>query len=64
MRTGIGYDKVDVEAATAHGIAAINTPDAPTIDINVDAPHLAMRQLLREMIAAERAGATAEAMAG
>jgi D-3-phosphoglycerate dehydrogenase / 2-oxoglutarate reductase len=30
-RTGIGYDKVDIEAATAHGIAVCNTPDAPTI---------------------------------
>jgi D-3-phosphoglycerate dehydrogenase / 2-oxoglutarate reductase len=30
-RTGIGYDKVDVEEATAHGIAVCNTPDAPTI---------------------------------
>jgi D-3-phosphoglycerate dehydrogenase len=30
-RTGIGYDRVDIEAATAHGIAVCNTPDAPTI---------------------------------
>ena len=30
-RIGIGYDKVDVEAATRHGIAVCNTPDAPTI---------------------------------
>lgn len=30
-RTGIGYDKVDVEAATARGIAVCNAPDAPTI---------------------------------
>ena len=30
-RTGIGYDKVDVAAATARGIAVTNTPDAPTI---------------------------------
>jgi phosphoglycerate dehydrogenase-like enzyme len=30
-RTGIGYDKVDVAAATARGIAVCNTPDAPTI---------------------------------
>jgi D-3-phosphoglycerate dehydrogenase / 2-oxoglutarate reductase len=30
-RIGIGYDKVDIEAATAHGIAVCNTPDAPTI---------------------------------
>ncbi|HET8785120.1 MAG TPA: NAD(P)-dependent oxidoreductase [Candidatus Limnocylindrales bacterium] len=30
-RTGIGYDAVDVEAATARGIAVCNTPDGPTI---------------------------------
>jgi D-3-phosphoglycerate dehydrogenase len=30
-RTGIGYDKVDVEAATERGVAVCNTPDGPTI---------------------------------
>ena len=30
-RTGIGYEKVDVAAATARGIAVCNTPDAPTV---------------------------------
>ena len=30
-RTGIGYDGVDVEAATDRGIAVCNTPDGPTI---------------------------------
>lgn len=30
-RTGIGYDKVDVAAATARGIAVCNTPDGPTV---------------------------------
>src|SRR5919197_3567145 len=30
-RTGIGYDGVDVVAATARGIAVCNTPDGPTI---------------------------------
>ncbi len=29
-RTGIGYDNVDVPAASAAGICALNTPDAPT----------------------------------
>lgn len=31
VRTGIGYDKIDVEAATARGIAVCNTPDGPTV---------------------------------
>ena len=30
-RTGIGYDKVDIEAATARSIAVVNAPDAPTV---------------------------------
>jgi phosphoglycerate dehydrogenase-like enzyme len=30
-RTGIGYDKVDLAAATARGIAVCNAPDGPTI---------------------------------
>jgi D-3-phosphoglycerate dehydrogenase len=30
-RTGIGVDKVDLDAATERGIAVCNTPDAPTI---------------------------------
>jgi phosphoglycerate dehydrogenase-like enzyme len=30
-RTGIGYDSVDVAAATRRGIAVCNTPDGPTI---------------------------------
>jgi phosphoglycerate dehydrogenase-like enzyme len=30
-RTGIGYEKVDIAAATKRGIAVCNTPDAPTI---------------------------------
>lgn len=29
-RSGIGYDNVDVAAATAAGICVVNTPDAPT----------------------------------
>jgi D-3-phosphoglycerate dehydrogenase len=29
-RTGIGYDNIDVAAASAAGVCAINTPDAPT----------------------------------
>ncbi len=30
-RTGIGYDKVDLDAATDRGIAVCNTPDGPTV---------------------------------
>jgi D-3-phosphoglycerate dehydrogenase len=30
-RTGIGYDAVDVEAATRRGIAVCNAPDGPTV---------------------------------
>ena len=30
-RTGIGYEKVDLAAATARGIAVCNVPDGPTI---------------------------------
>ncbi len=30
-RTGIGYDSVDVAAATRRGVAVCNTPDGPTI---------------------------------
>ena len=30
-RTGVGYDKVDIAAATARDIAVVNAPDAPTV---------------------------------
>jgi phosphoglycerate dehydrogenase-like enzyme len=30
-RTGIGYDQIDVDAATERGIAVCNTPDGPTV---------------------------------
>ncbi|WP_420620457.1 NAD(P)-dependent oxidoreductase [Candidatus Poriferisocius sp.] len=30
-RSGIGYDNVDVAACASHGVAACNTPDAPTV---------------------------------
>ena len=31
VRTGIGYDTVDLEAATERGIAVCNAPDGPTV---------------------------------
>ena len=30
-RTGVGYDKVDIAAATERDIAVVNAPDAPTV---------------------------------
>lgn len=30
-RTGVGYDKVDIPAASARNIAVVNAPDAPTV---------------------------------
>ena len=29
-RSGIGFDRIDISAATAAGVCAVNTPDAPT----------------------------------
>src|SRR5258707_12655495 len=29
-RTGIGVDRIDLDAATRHGILVVNTPDGPT----------------------------------
>ncbi len=31
FRTGIGYDSVDLDSATRHGVAACNVPDGPTV---------------------------------
>ena len=42
-RTGIGYDTVDVAAATARGIAVCNAPDGPTIST---AEHAVMLMLM------------------
>ncbi len=41
-RTGVGYDKVDVEAATARNIAVANAPDAPTVSTAEQAVTLMM----------------------
>lgn len=42
-RTGIGYEKVDLSAATARGIAVCNAPDGPTIST---AEHAIMLMLM------------------
>jgi phosphoglycerate dehydrogenase-like enzyme len=57
-RTGIGYDSVDVAAATARGIAVTNTPDGPTVST---AEHAVMLMLMaakrvEPSVAALRAG--------
>ncbi len=41
-RTGVGYDKVDVPAATARDIAVVNAPDAPTVSTAEQAVTLMM----------------------
>ena len=49
-RTGVGYDKVDVAAATARDIAVVNAPDAPTVSTAEQAVTLMMsvaRQIKR-----------------
>ena len=51
----------DVGAMEAQQRVMERHPDAPTIDINVDAPHLAMRQLMRRLIDEEQAAAAADA---
>ena len=51
-RTGIGYDAVDVGAATARGIAVCNTPDGPTISTAEHAVTLIL-MVAKEVKAAE-----------
>lgn len=41
-RTGVGYDKVDVDAATTRNIAVANAPDAPTVSTAEQAVTLMM----------------------
>jgi phosphoglycerate dehydrogenase-like enzyme len=53
-RTGIGYDAIDVAAATARGIAVCNTPDGPTISTAEHAVAL-MLMVAKGMKAAEAA---------
>jgi D-3-phosphoglycerate dehydrogenase len=54
-RTGIGYDAIDVDAATRHGILVCNAPDGPTIST---AEHAVMLMLA----AAKRLGPAAASL--
>jgi vanillate O-demethylase monooxygenase subunit len=47
----------DIAVMEAQQRITSQRPGAPMIDINVDAPHIAMRQLVRRLAAAEEAGA-------
>lgn len=57
-RTGIGYDKVDLAAATLRGIVVCNTPDGPTISTaeHAVALMLAVAKQLQAAAAVLRAG--------
>jgi phosphoglycerate dehydrogenase-like enzyme len=56
-RTGIGYDAVDVDAASARGIAVCNTPDGPTVSTAEHAVTL-MLMVAKKVKASEAALAT------
>jgi D-3-phosphoglycerate dehydrogenase / 2-oxoglutarate reductase len=56
-RTGIGYDAVDVDAASARGIAVCNTPDGPTVSTAEHAVAL-MLMVAKKVKASEAALAT------
>ncbi len=60
-RTGIGYDAVDVAAATRRGILVCNTPDGPTISTAEHAVTL-MLVVAKNVKAAEGALRTASAI--
>ncbi len=49
----------DVGAMEAQQRVRERHPDGPTVDINVDAPHLAMQQLIRKLIETEQTSAPA-----
>ncbi len=53
-RTGIGYDAVDVEAATRRGVAVCNAPDGPTVSTAEHAVTL-MLQVAKNVKSAESA---------
>jgi D-3-phosphoglycerate dehydrogenase / 2-oxoglutarate reductase len=53
VRYGIGYDNVDVEAATRHGVAVAIVPDASTEEVALHAVAMGLG-LVRRLPAAER----------
>jgi D-3-phosphoglycerate dehydrogenase len=61
-RSGIGYDNVDVAAATARGVAVCNAPDAPTVSTaeHAVALMLAAAKDLKRTEAATRRGGKAD----
>jgi phosphoglycerate dehydrogenase-like enzyme len=61
-RTGIGYDAVDVAAATARGIAVCNTPDSPTISTAEHA--LALMLMVAKRVKLAEASLTTGATSG
>ncbi len=65
-RTGIGYDRVDLAAATERGIAVCNTPDGPTVSTAEHAVALmaAGAKGLKASEAKLRAGGTDDFYAG
>jgi D-3-phosphoglycerate dehydrogenase len=65
-RTGIGYDNVDVAAATRRGIAVCNAPDGPTVSTaeHAIALLLAVAKRLLPAEAALRSGTTGGYYAG
>jgi phosphoglycerate dehydrogenase-like enzyme len=65
-RTGIGYDAIDLDAATRRGIAVCNAPDGPTVSTAEHALMLllAVAKRLRPAEAALRSGSSAAYYAG
>ena len=53
-RSGIGYDAIDVEAATRHGIAVCNVPHGPTVSTAEHATALMMAAAKRVIQAGNR----------
>lgn len=56
-RTGIGYDQVDIDAATQRGIAVCNAPDGPTVSTAEHAVTLALSIAKSVRISSDRLAA-------